>query len=115
MTSQVTAANKRHGTQPHCVFAIDDIVHRGIRCILAIVYPGEPSNRAMGQLSHFVLVNTYISTGLVTTLDKAPPTPTKSPSQTSLATSTPQTTPTSSVDAKDVTRQLRAALEENLQ
>ena len=47
--------------------------------------------------------------------EKIPPTPTKSLSQTSLLSTTPITTPTSSVDARDVQRQLRAALEENLQ
>ena len=46
--------------------------------------------------------------------EKAPPTPTKMISQSSLV-STPSTTPTSSVDAKEVNRQLRSALDENLQ
>ena len=48
-------------------------------------------------------------------LEKIPSTPTKSPVQTSLTVTTPVTTPTSSVDARDVQRQLRTALEENLQ
>jgi hypothetical protein len=93
LPAAVTAANKRHGTAPHCVFAIDDIVHKAVHSILVIVSPDSVQSVS----------------------EKAPPTPTKTLSQTSLVTSTPMTTPTSSVDAKDVARQLRAALEENLQ
>ncbi|CAI8012066.1 Mitogen-activated protein kinase kinase kinase 5 [Geodia barretti] len=80
----VTMANKRHGTAPHAMFAIDEIVLCGVQSVQSI-------------------------------LEKIPPTPTKSPSHTSLTVTTPVTTPTSSVDARDVQRQLRTALEENLQ
>jgi len=38
---QVTAANKRHGTQPHCIFAIDNIVRRAANTVLTIVSPGQ--------------------------------------------------------------------------
>ena len=38
---QVTMANKRHGTAPHAMFAIDEIVLCGVRSILVIVSPGE--------------------------------------------------------------------------
>ena len=34
-------ANKRHGTAPHAMFAIDEIVLCGVRSILVIVSPGE--------------------------------------------------------------------------
>ncbi|CAI8012068.1 Mitogen-activated protein kinase kinase kinase 5 [Geodia barretti] len=89
----VTMANKRHGTAPHAMFAIDEIVLCGVRSILVIVSPESVQS----------------------ILEKIPPTPTKSPSHTSLTVTTPVTTPTSSVDARDVQRQLRTALEENLQ
>jgi hypothetical protein len=88
--SAVTAANKRHGTPPHCVFAIDDIVHRGVHCILSVLSPDSVKSSS------------------------EKPTPTKSPSQMSLI-GTPQTTPTSSVDAKEINKHLRLALDENLQ
>lgn len=45
---------------------------------------------------------------------QAPPTPTKTPSQTSLV-GTPNATPTSSVDSKEIGKQLRSALDDNLQ
>jgi hypothetical protein len=89
----VTMANKRHGTAPHAMFAIDEIVLCGVRSILVIVSP-----ESVQSIS-----------------EKIPLTPTKSPSQISLTVTTPVTTPTSSVDARDIQRQLRTALEENLQ
>ena len=108
-------ANKRHGTAPHSMFAIDEIVLCGVRSILAIVSPGEQTH--MGQShdwSHDKCIFLF-SESVLSFSEKVPPTPTKSPSQTSLAMATPVTTPTSSVDARDVQRQLRTALEENLQ
>ena len=66
----------------------------------------------MGQLSHIIIGCTSSTDSVKSSTEK--PTPTKSPSQTSLV-GTPQTTPTSSVDAKEINKHLRLALDENLQ
>ena len=40
---QVTEAHKRHGTPPHCIFAVDNLVHRAVSEVLSIVSPGSHS------------------------------------------------------------------------
>jgi len=41
--TQVTEAHKRHGTPPHCIFAVDNLVHRAVSEVLSIVSPGSCS------------------------------------------------------------------------
>jgi len=38
---QVTEAHKRHGTPPHCIFAVDNLVHRAVNEVLSVVSPGN--------------------------------------------------------------------------
>ena len=38
---QVTEAHKRHGTPPHCIFAVDNLVHRAVSEVLSIISPGQ--------------------------------------------------------------------------
>ena len=39
--NMVTAAHKRRGTPPHCIFAIDNLVRKAVNGLLSVVSPGE--------------------------------------------------------------------------
>lgn len=51
-TIQVTAAHKRHGTPPHCMFAIDNIVRIATNVAVSIISPGIVTN----NVNNFLIV-----------------------------------------------------------
>jgi len=89
---QVTAAHKRHGTPPHCIFAIDNLVRRAANTVLTIVSP-DTANR-LGSFDEARSVHT----------------PTRSPSLNTLT----RSLSSSSLEHSSLRDRLKVAVDENL-